>query len=75
MAQITDRVGPKDFEKMPTEYRDLQRLLTMQADSEIGGPHPKRRTDDEARRHIAEVEPKIAALDLDLPDRRGRQYL
>src|SRR5947207_6809878 len=40
MAQFTDRVEPKDFTKMPDEYRDLLvRLLTIQADCEIGGPH------------------------------------
>ena len=40
MAQFTDRIEPGDFEKMPAEYRDLlTRLLTIQADCEIGGPH------------------------------------
>ena len=40
MSQFTDRVEPKDFLKMPDEYRDLLvRLLTIQADCEIGGPH------------------------------------
>lgn len=40
MAPFTDRIGPRDFEKMPPEYRDLlTRLLTIQADCEIGGPH------------------------------------
>ena len=40
MAQFTDRIQPKDFAKMPDEYRDLLvRLLTIQADCEIGGPH------------------------------------
>ncbi len=40
MAQFTDRIEPKDFGKMPEEYRDLlTRLLTIQADCEIGGPH------------------------------------
>ncbi len=40
MAQFTDRIEPKDFRKMPAEYRDLlTRLLTIQADCEIGGPH------------------------------------
>jgi len=40
MAQFTDRIEPKDFTKMPDEYRDLLvRLLTIQADCEIGGPH------------------------------------
>lgn len=40
MAQFTDRIEPKDFGKMPKEYQDLlSRLLTIQADCEIGGPH------------------------------------
>ena len=40
MTQFTDRIEPKDFPKMPPEYRDLLvRLLTIQADCEIGGPH------------------------------------
>ncbi len=40
MVQFNDKVTPKDFAKMPTEYRDLLvRLLTIQADCEIGGPH------------------------------------
>lgn len=40
MAPFTDRIGPRDFAKMPAEYRDLlTRLLTIQADCEIGGPH------------------------------------
>ncbi|HET8568987.1 MAG TPA: Phenylacetic acid catabolic protein [Candidatus Limnocylindria bacterium] len=40
MAPFTDRIEPKDLEKMPAEYRDLLvRLLTIQADCEIGGPH------------------------------------
>lgn len=40
MAQFNDKVTPKDFVKMPPEYRDLLiRLLTIQADCEIGGPH------------------------------------
>jgi len=39
-AKFTDRVTSKDFGKMPEEYRDLViRLLTIQADCEIGGPH------------------------------------
>src|SRR5581483_5111984 len=39
-ATFTDRVDSKDFQKMPEEYRDLVvRLLTIQADCEIGGPH------------------------------------
>lgn len=40
MAQFTDRIDPKDFTKMPKEYQELlTRLLTIQADCEIGGPH------------------------------------
>ena len=40
MAQFTDRIEPRDFTKMPKEYQDLlARLLTIQADCEIGGPH------------------------------------
>src|SRR5437667_4583219 len=40
MSQFNDKVAPKDFAKMPPEYRDLLvRLLTIQADCEIGGPH------------------------------------
>lgn len=40
MAPFTDRIEPKDFAKMPEEYRELlTRLLTIQADCEIGGPH------------------------------------
>jgi ring-1,2-phenylacetyl-CoA epoxidase subunit PaaA len=39
-ATFTDRVGAADVTKMPEEYRDLLiRLLTIQADCEIGGPH------------------------------------
>jgi ring-1,2-phenylacetyl-CoA epoxidase subunit PaaA len=39
-ARFTDRVGTKDLAKMPEEYRDLVvRLLTIQADCEIGGPN------------------------------------
>jgi ring-1,2-phenylacetyl-CoA epoxidase subunit PaaA len=35
-----DKVEHKDLEKMPAEYRELlQRVLTIQADCEIGGPH------------------------------------
>jgi ring-1,2-phenylacetyl-CoA epoxidase subunit PaaA len=35
-----DKVQAKDFEKMDAEYRDLmQRILTIQSDCEIGGPH------------------------------------
>ncbi|HEV8670246.1 MAG TPA: Phenylacetic acid catabolic protein [Candidatus Limnocylindria bacterium] len=40
MSQFNDKVMPKDFPKMPPEYKDLLiRLLTIQADCEIGGPH------------------------------------
>jgi ring-1,2-phenylacetyl-CoA epoxidase subunit PaaA len=40
MSQFNDKVTPKDFEKMAPEYKDLLiRLLTIQADCEIGGPH------------------------------------
>jgi ring-1,2-phenylacetyl-CoA epoxidase subunit PaaA len=39
-AIFTDRVQSQDFAKMPEEYQDLLvRLLTIQADCEIGGPH------------------------------------
>jgi len=39
-ARFTDRVSAEDFHKMPAEYRDLLvRLLTIQADCEIGGPN------------------------------------
>src|SRR5256884_9567646 len=39
MPQFTDKIEPKDFPKMPKEYQDLlTRLLTIQADCEIGGP-------------------------------------
>ena len=35
-----DKVEHKDFEKMDPEYQDLlKRLLAIQADCEIGGPH------------------------------------
>jgi len=35
-----DKVELKDFEKMDPEYQDLlRRILTIQADCEIGGPH------------------------------------
>src|SRR5438105_2970476 len=40
MAPFNDKVDPKDYPKMPREYQDLlSRLLTIQADCEIGGPH------------------------------------
>ena len=39
-AKFTDRIEPSDVVKMPEEYRDLViRLLTIQADCEIGGPN------------------------------------
>jgi ring-1,2-phenylacetyl-CoA epoxidase subunit PaaA len=39
-AVFTDRIDSKEFTKMPEEYQDLLvRLLTIQADCEIGGPH------------------------------------
>jgi ring-1,2-phenylacetyl-CoA epoxidase subunit PaaA len=35
-----DKVTAKDFEKMDAEYQDLlRRILTIQSDCEIGGPH------------------------------------
>jgi ring-1,2-phenylacetyl-CoA epoxidase subunit PaaA len=35
-----DKIGAKDIDKMDPEYRDLLgRVLTIQADCEIGGPH------------------------------------
>ena len=37
---FTDKVEIKDFSKMPKEYQDLLvRVLRIQADCEIGGPH------------------------------------
>lgn len=37
---FTDRIEAKDFEKMDPEYQDLLgRVLAIQADCEIGGPH------------------------------------
>jgi ring-1,2-phenylacetyl-CoA epoxidase subunit PaaA len=39
-AKFTDRIHAKDVAEMPEEYRDLLvRLLTIQADCEIGGPN------------------------------------
>jgi 1,2-phenylacetyl-CoA epoxidase catalytic subunit len=39
-ARFNDRIEPQDVAKMPEEYRDLLvRLLTIQADCEIGGPN------------------------------------
>jgi ring-1,2-phenylacetyl-CoA epoxidase subunit PaaA len=35
-----DKIEREDLEKMPTEYKELlERVLTIQADCEIGGPH------------------------------------
>ena len=35
-----DKIEAKDFPKMPQEYQDLLvKVLTIQADSELGGPH------------------------------------
>jgi ring-1,2-phenylacetyl-CoA epoxidase subunit PaaA len=40
VAMFRDKVELKDLDKMDPEYRDLlQRVLTIQADCEIGGPH------------------------------------
>jgi hypothetical protein len=37
---FTDKIELKDFDKIDPEYRDLLgRVLTIQADCEIGGPH------------------------------------
>jgi len=37
---FTDKVGLKEFSKMDPEYRELlKRVLAIQADCEIGGPH------------------------------------
>jgi ring-1,2-phenylacetyl-CoA epoxidase subunit PaaA len=37
---FTDRIELKDFDNMDKEYKDLlSRILTIQADCEIGGPH------------------------------------
>jgi ring-1,2-phenylacetyl-CoA epoxidase subunit PaaA len=37
---FTDKIELKDIDKMDSEYRDLLgRVLTIQADCEIGGPH------------------------------------
>lgn len=37
---FTDKIELKDFEKMDAEYQDLlKRVLAIQADCEIGGPH------------------------------------
>ena len=35
-----DKIEPRDFEKMDPEYKELlERVLAIQADCEIGGPH------------------------------------
>ena len=35
-----DKVDGGEFEKMPSEYKELlEWVLTIQADCEIGGPH------------------------------------
>src|SRR5689334_24282890 len=35
-----DKVDGEEFEKMPSEYKELlERVLMIQADCEIGGPH------------------------------------
>jgi ring-1,2-phenylacetyl-CoA epoxidase subunit PaaA len=40
MSQFTDRIEARDYVKMPREYQQLlSRLLAIQADCEIGGPH------------------------------------
>lgn len=37
---FTDKIEAKDFARMPQEYKDLLiKVLTIQADSELGGPH------------------------------------
>src|SRR4030095_8437207 len=37
---FTDKIELKDFDKMDAEYKDLLgRVLTIQSDCEIGGPH------------------------------------
>src|SRR5437016_10307171 len=37
---FTDKIELKDFDKMDKEYQDLlRRIVTIQADCEIGGPH------------------------------------
>jgi hypothetical protein len=37
---FTDKVGLRDFSKMDPEYQELlKRVLAIQADCEIGGPH------------------------------------
>src|SRR4051794_27471541 len=40
MARFDEAIEAKDFEQQDPEYRDLlSRVLTIQADCEIGGPH------------------------------------
>src|ERR1700752_403513 len=40
MAKFTDKIEAKDFAKMSQEYKDLfVKVMTIQADSELGGPH------------------------------------
>ena len=35
-----DKVDREELDKMPSEYKELlERVLTIQADCEIGGPH------------------------------------
>jgi 1,2-phenylacetyl-CoA epoxidase catalytic subunit len=37
---FTDRIEAKDFPKMPKEYQELLiKVMTIQSDSELGGPH------------------------------------
>jgi 1,2-phenylacetyl-CoA epoxidase catalytic subunit len=37
---LTDKIAARDVPNMPAEYKDLlARVLTIQADCEIGGPH------------------------------------
>src|SRR5205823_13266215 len=39
-CMFTDKIEAKDFTTMDPEYQDLlRRVLTIQADCEIGGPH------------------------------------
>ena len=49
---FTDKIEAKDFSKMPKEYQDLLvRVLRIQADCEIGGPHLYSEQLDAGRRH------------------------
>ena len=79
-----DKIEADDFNKMPEEYRDLLvRVLRIQADCEIGGPHLyiewgiKRCTNMEARQeYIAEVSPILEKLGLKIPDpEEGRKFV